>query len=109
MHRLSEAEVLEIYARSQGEKELGPIAEDYGVSLVCVWQIANGTTWGWLTGAEVKLRRIKLTADDALDIFRRSRAGESTISLAEEYCVTPSNISAIKHGQNWAKVTGAAA
>ena len=50
----------------------------------------------------------KLTADQALEIFRRYQAGGVTQQeLADEYGVDRSNISRIASGENWCTVTAA--
>jgi HNH endonuclease len=47
-----------------------------------------------------------LTEDEVLDIYERAWSGESGKSLAKEYGVNKRTISNIKHGVNWAWLTG---
>lgn len=43
----------------------------------------------------------KLTLVQAREVFTRAWAGESTINLAAEFGICPSNVSVIKHGGSW--------
>ena len=48
----------------------------------------------------------KLTEEQVLEIYTRSWAGEPLVSLGKEFGVHPTTISQIKHGRNWAWLTG---
>ncbi|MEU5834459.1 hypothetical protein ABZ820_12415 [Streptomyces diacarni] len=47
----------------------------------------------------------RLTEDQVRDICRRARAGENQRLIAEEYGVTQSHVSDLKHGKRWWRVT----
>lgn len=47
-----------------------------------------------------------LSEQQVLAVYSRAWAGERPIDLAREYGVGPTTISGIKHGENWAYLTG---
>jgi hypothetical protein len=51
-----------------------------------------------------KMRGIKLTQEQVLQIRARLENGEANASLAKEYNVTPANITLIKTRKNWAEI-----
>jgi hypothetical protein len=48
----------------------------------------------------------KLTEEEALEIYHRSRAGDRNVDLATEFGVSKAAICEIKSGRNWAWLTG---
>ena len=50
-----------------------------------------------------------LSADDALEIYRRAWAGEPQTSIADKFGISQTAVSKIKHGRNWGWLTGRAA
>lgn len=56
----------------------------------------------------LRARWAKLTEADAIAIAERLRSGETCASLGRAFNVTPEAINHIKHGKNWAHVTGIA-
>lgn len=43
----------------------------------------------------------KLGIEQAMEVKRRARGGESGVALALEFGITPAAVSAIKTGKNW--------
>lgn len=108
--KLNEAQVEDIIRTyAQGDVSQPTLARQYGVRSQSVYAILRGQTyrrvWArlelkpplvrqhWLTG--------KLTAEQAMAVKGRARAGERQSVLAREYAVTPTAISAIVTGKNW--------
>jgi DNA-binding NarL/FixJ family response regulator len=48
----------------------------------------------------------RLTDEQVAEIFRRRRQGELLTSIAKDFNISPSNVSAIGVGRSWAWLTG---
>ncbi len=57
-------------------------------------------------GNHIRARSAKLTEDAVASIAAMLADGMSCAGIARQYGVTPEAISAIKHGKNWAHITG---
>lgn len=49
----------------------------------------------------------KLTAEQALEVYRRAMSGERHGPIAKDFGLSPPQVSAIKSGRSWSHVTGA--
>ena len=84
------------------------VAERFGVSVETVGAIKSGKRWAGAIDAEL-CERMKaaskgtvLDASGARAVMAALEAGRSGRSIAEEFGISPSMVSAIKHGQAWA-------
>lgn len=105
--KLTESDVKEIKEEiTSGEKPLCRIAADHNVSIGTIGHIKFGRTWrGDLSEKEAKemqsrtsLAR-KISDEDVYTIISRIKTGEKLASIASDYGVSPSIISAIKRGK----------
>lgn len=120
-HKLTAAQVLEM--RELYESDSGwtykALAGKYGVSIRCVSQIMDGSSWKSVTGGipVSEERRIsgrimsnsKLTKDDVVAIYKEYMTNKDSVQeeLAKRYGVGQSVISSIVTGRTWSKVTRA--
>lgn len=81
------------------------VAENHGILPGTVWQIRRGDTWGRYT-ANLPLgvkRPHKLTDEQAIEIFLSTGALKT---VAQRYGTSQSNVSLIRRGKTWSRVTG---
>lgn len=83
------------------------VAERFGVSVETVGAIKSGKRWASAVGDELRARMaaastgVVLDATGARRVMSALEAGRSGRSIAEEFGISPSMVSAIKHGQAW--------
>lgn len=86
------------------------LAERFGVSVETVGAIKSGKRWASAIDGDLRARMQAavsakvLDADDARRVMAALEAGRSGRALAEEFGISPSMVSAIKHGQAWASL-----
>lgn len=86
------------------------VAERFGVSVETVGAIKSGKRWVDAIDPDLRARMAvaptttALDAEDARQVMAALEAGRSGRSIAEEFGVSPSTVSAIKHGQAWASL-----
>ena len=86
------------------------VAECFGVSVETVGAIKSGKRWAGAIDDVFRARMAAAPVGAALDassarqIMAALEAGRSGRSIAEEFGVSPSTVSAIKHGQAWASL-----
>lgn len=84
------------------------VAERFGVSVETVGAIKSGKRWASSVDEALRARMEAAPAASALDesgarrVMAALEAGRPGRSIAEEFGVSPSTVSAIKHGQAWA-------
>ncbi len=84
------------------------VAERFGVSVETVGAIKSGTRWATAIDDDLRARMGAASAGTVLDAAAARRvmgaleAGRSGLSIAEEFGISPSMVSAIKHGRAWA-------
>ena len=84
------------------------VAERFGVSVETVGAIKSGKRWATAIDDDLRARMasaskaIVLDADSARQIMSQLEAGRPGTSIAEEFGISASMVSAIKHGQAWA-------
>ena len=88
-----------------GERHVA-IAEQFDVSVETVGAIKSGKRWATAIGAELRARMAVATATtldaaSARRVMSALEAGQSGRSIAGEFGISPSMVSAIKHGQAW--------
>ncbi len=94
---LTEAQVLEIYARCcAGEEQVG-IASQMGVSQVTVNHIATGRTWRCSTGKTWSRRHVVVDAKKVRQIHELQDAGRTLGQIADELGISPST--AFRHSK----------
>lgn len=119
-HKVTAAQVLEMRELYEaGGWTYKALAEKYGVSIRCVSQIMDGSSWKSVTGGipVSEERRIsgrimsnrKLTKDDVIAIYTEYMTDKGALQeeLAKRYGVGQSVISSIVTGRTWSKVTRA--
>jgi DNA-binding CsgD family transcriptional regulator len=90
-----------------GERHVD-VAERFGVSVETVGAIKSGKRWADAIDDELRARMAAVSggavlhADGARRVMAALEAGRSGRSIAEEFGISPSMVSAIKHGQAWA-------
>lgn len=105
--KLSDRQVKEIYD-SQGEKTTDEIMSEYGISHKTVWEIWSGRSRQRATGARRPRPVVrKITAEQAVEIYRRKDSGQKQAAVAEEFGISRYAVSHIWSGRMWGKVTGA--
>lgn len=114
---LSIEQAREIDARLRNGERHFAIAKDYGVRSNSITAIANGTSWGWLTGRAKRIvgtprgerhpKRI-LSEAQVLEIARLLRAGAKQSDLAAQFGVRDGTINGIARGKTWGWLTGIA-
>ena len=83
------------------------VAERFGVSAQTVRAIKSGKRWGDAIDDELRQRMAASSTAPALSpvtarqVMGALEAGRSGRSIAEEYGISPSMVSAIKHGKAW--------
>lgn len=87
------------------------IAERYGVSVETVGAIKSGKRWADAIDADLRGRLqaaepsgVALDADAARRVMAALEAGRPGTSVAEEFHISPSMVSAIKTGKAWAEL-----
>lgn len=114
--KLTEQDVLQIVERIKLGDGIKAIAEDFNVAHSAVSAINVGRFWKSVTGRTIadadpnsrrgsKLRGI-LTERDVEEIIERLSIGESQVSIARSFGVTPQCISDINTGKIWSWMTG---
>ena len=86
------------------------VADRFGVSVETVGAIKSGKRWAEAIPDELRARMrassagTALDADSARHVMAALEAGRSGTSIAEEFGISPSMVSAIKHGHAWASL-----
>ena len=87
------------------------IAERYGVSVETVGAIKSGKRWAVAIDGDLRARMraaepagVALDADSARRVMAALEAGRPGTSIAEEFAISPSMVSAIKTGKAWAEL-----
>jgi DNA-binding NarL/FixJ family response regulator len=87
------------------------IAERFGVSVETVGAIKSGARWASAIDGELRARIQAapavagvLDAQSARRVMAALEAGRSGRSIAEEFGISPSMVSAIKHGRAWSEL-----
>jgi len=87
------------------------IAERYGVSVETVGAIKSGKRWADAIDDELRARMraaepsgAALDASAARRVMAALEAGRSGTSIAQEFAISPSMVSAIKTGKAWAEL-----
>jgi len=87
------------------------IAERYGVSVETVGAIKSGKRWADAIDDELRTRMraaepsgVALDASAARRVMAALESGQSGASIAEEFSISPSMVSAIKTGKAWAEL-----
>jgi len=87
------------------------IAQDFGVSVETVGAIKAGTRWGSALDDDLRARlQAASPASAALDaagarrVMAALEAGQPGAQIAREFDISPSLVSAIKHGQAWSSL-----
>lgn len=83
------------------------IAEEFGISVETVGAIKSGKRWAAAIDLDLRARMaatrasVVLDADSARAVMTALEEGRSGRSIAEEFGISPSMVSAIKHGRAW--------
>jgi len=83
------------------------VAERFGVSVQTVGAIKSGKRWGDAIDDELRARMqsavpvATLDAAGARRVIEALEAGRSGAAIAQEFGISPSMVSAIKHGNAW--------
>jgi uncharacterized protein YjcR len=91
---------------AQGERHTA-VAEHFGVSAQTVGAIKSGKRWAGAIDDELRARMAAASTAPVLDAASAQRimaaleTGRPGRSIAEEFGISPSMVSAIKHGQAW--------
>ncbi|PKQ15615.1 MAG: hypothetical protein CVT67_08815 [Actinobacteria bacterium HGW-Actinobacteria-7] len=86
------------------------IAEQFGVSAQTVGAIKSGKRWADAIDEELRAKMqavapvVTLDAASAQRVIEALEAGRSGREIAEEFGISPSMVSAIKHGHAWAEL-----
>jgi DNA-binding CsgD family transcriptional regulator len=86
------------------------IAERFGVSVETVGAIKSGKRWAETIGDDLRARMRAASPATALDVDGARRvmaaleAGRTGSAIAREFGISPSMVSAIKHGRAWAEL-----
>ncbi len=92
-----------------GERHVD-VAERFGVSVETVGAIKSGKRWSEAVDDDLRARMRAPSGGTALDVEAARRvmaaleAGKSGRAIAEEFGISPSLVSAIKHGRAWAEL-----
>jgi DNA-binding CsgD family transcriptional regulator len=92
-----------------GERHVA-VAERFGVSVETVGAIKSGKRWADAIDDELRARMasvsggVVLDADGARQVMSALEAGHSGQSIAEEFGISPSMVSAIRQGRAWASL-----
>jgi transcriptional regulator with XRE-family HTH domain len=91
---------------AEGERHAA-IAEDFGVSVQTIRAIKSGKRWAGAIDEVLRARmqeassRVVLDAEGARGVMAALEVGRPGRSIAREFGISPSMVSAIKHGQSW--------
>jgi len=105
--RLTPDLVRAIAERIAAGKRHVAIAKRFGISVETVGAIKSGKRWAVAVDDELRVRMATaspaavLDAAGARQVMAALEAGRSGRSIAEEFGISPSMVSAIKHGQAW--------
>ena len=108
--RLAPEQVLSIAERVAAGERHSAIAERFGVSVETVGAIKSGKRWAETVGADLRARMqvvsggTVLDAARARDVVAALEAGRTGRSIAEEFGISPSMVSAIKNGRAWENI-----
>ena len=86
------------------------VAQRFGVSVETVGAIKSGKRWAGAIDEELRARMKAASTTSVLDaagargVMAALEAGRSGRSIAEEFGISPSMVSAIKHGQAWSSL-----
>ena len=86
------------------------VAERFGVSVETVGAIKSGKRWAEALDDKLRARMEAASSITVLDsagarqVMAALESGRSGRSIAEEFGISPSTVSAIKHGQAWSAV-----
>jgi uncharacterized protein (DUF433 family) len=106
--RLTADEVRVIVKRIQSGHGQQRIADDYGVSLAEINNIARGKVWKSVTGGPVKGRNRHLFFCEAASAYALIRGGVPNREVAARTGVSLSKVQAIAVGAAWVGLTGGA-
>ena len=108
--RLQPDQALAIAERiAAGERQVA-VAKRFDISVETVSAIKSGKRWSDVIGDELRKRMQAASPIIALDeaaargIMRALEAGHSGRCIAEEYGISASMVSAIKHGRAWGRL-----
>jgi uncharacterized protein YjcR len=105
--KLSTEQVRVIAERIASGERHTAIAERFGVSVETVGAIKSGKRWVDAIDSDLRARMAVARTATALDVEEATKvmvaleAGRSGRSIAEEFGISPSMVSAIKHGRAW--------
>lgn len=105
---LDAEQVREIAERIASGQSHTAIAKRFGVSAQTVGAIKSGKRWASALDDPLRARMASASAILALDasaargVMAALEAGKSGRAIAEEFGISPSMVSAIKHGSAWA-------
>lgn len=116
--KLTETQVREIFRRAWAAEDQHALAREFGIGNSNVSMIRKGHAWKHLKlippedapklkrpGASGEKQYLARLADDqAREIFRRVRAGESGSKIAEEFGVGRGVVSSIKNKKSWVHI-----
>ena len=83
------------------------VAERFGISIETVGAIKSGKRWAGAVDEDLRARMKAASTASVLDasgargVMAALEAGRPGRSIAEEFGISPSMVSAIKHGQAW--------
>jgi DNA-binding NarL/FixJ family response regulator len=86
------------------------IAQRFGVSVETVGAIKSGKRWASAIDDDLRARMsgasavVALDASSARQVMAALEAGRSGQSIADEFRISPSMVSAIKHGRAWSEL-----
>ena len=105
--RLEPKQVREIAERIASRERHTVVAESFGVSVETVGAIKSGKRWAGVIDEDLRARMAVahpptvLNTDSARKVMTALEYGRSGRSIAEEFGISPSMVSAIKHGRTW--------
>ena len=89
-----------------GERHVD-VAKRFGVSVETVGAIKSGKRWAASIDDDLRARMaaaspiVSLNAEGARRVMEALEAGRSGREIAEEFCISASMVSAIRHGRAW--------
>lgn len=102
---LTDDNVLSVRLRAAAGETQTSLASEFCVSVSTVHNIVSGKTWTSVGGPVRKVRkRGSLTADDVVEIRRRSSLGEAYKSIASDFSVGLLQICNVVARKHWAHV-----
>jgi len=108
--RLTADDARAIAERIAAGERHAAIAKRFGVSAQTVRAIKSGKRWAEAIDDDLRARMqavstaAVLDAESAQRVMAELEAGRSGQSIAEEFGISPSMVSAIKHGQAWSSL-----